>query len=111
MSEVLFSSMTMPGKDDITRYTYANGVTLLTRPNFSSPAVVLRGYLPIGSVSDPLDKLGLAAYTATSLMAGTTQDNFEQLNERIESIGASLSFNAGALSTTFGGQCLNEDLP
>lgn len=111
MSEVLFSSMTMPGKDDITRYTYANGVTLLTRPNFSSPAVVLRGYLPIGAVSDPLDKLGLAAYTATSLMAGTTQNNFEQLNERIESIGASLSFNAGALSTTFGGQCLNEDLP
>lgn len=111
MSEVLFSSKAMPGKDDITRFTYANGVTLLTRPNFSSPAVVVRGYMLVGAVSDPLDKLGLASYTATSLMAGTAQNNFEQLNERIESIGASLSFSSGALSTTFGGQCLNEDLP
>ncbi|MGB4595421.1 MAG: pitrilysin family protein [Anaerolineaceae bacterium] len=111
MSEVLYSSMTMPGKDDITRHTYANGVTLLTRPNFSSPAVVVRGYLPVGAICDPLNKLGLASYVASSLMAGTTTNNFEKLNERVESIGASLSFGSGALSSTFGGQCLNEDLP
>ena len=111
MSDMLFSSATMPGKDDITRYTYANGITLLTRPNFNSPAVVVRGYLLVGAISDPLDKLGLASYTASSLMAGTTLNNFEQLNERIESIGASLSFNSGALSTSFSGQCLREDLP
>jgi len=111
MSELLFSSATMPGKDDITRFTYANGIALLTRPNFNSPAVVVRGYLPVGAVSDPTDKLGLAAYTASSLMTGTTQNNFEQLNERIESLGASLSFTSGSLSTSFSGQCLREDLP
>lgn len=111
MPELLFSSATMPGKDDITRHVYANGVTLLARRNFNSPAVVIRGYMPVGAISDPSDKLGLASYTASSLMAGTSTNNFEQLNQRIESIGASLSFHSGALSTAFSGQCLSEDLP
>lgn len=111
MSEPLFSKQTLPGRDDITRHVYANGVTLLTRPNFSSPAVVVRGYLPVGAVSNPTEKLGLAAFVASCLMTGTSQHDFRSLNDLIESLGASLSFSAGALSTSFAGQCLLEDLP
>lgn len=110
-NETLFSSSTLPGRQDITRHSFVNGATLLTRPNLTSPAVAIRGYLPIGALSDPKDQLGLASYTAASLMLGTRRNGFEQLNDRVESIGASLAFNGGAASTTFSGQCLSEDLP
>ena len=111
MDEVPFSTDSLPGPNDIVRQVFPNGVTLLTRPNFSSPAVAIRGYLPPGAIAEPINKYGLANFTASMLMMGTRQLEFRELNDKIESMGASLAFSSGGLSTSFAGQCLKEDLP
>ena len=102
---------TLPGPADITRVELSNGITVLSRPNFSSPSVVLSGFMPVGSMYDPLDKLGLAHFTAVSLMRGTQQRTFQEIYNDLESVGATLGFGASVHTTSFGGRSLAEDLP
>jgi len=104
-------SKSLPGPQDITRTQLANGIILLTRPNFNSPSVVVSGYLACGSIFDPPEKLGLAQFTATSLTRGTAQHNFQEIFNSLESAGASLGFGASVHNTSFGGRALSEDLP
>jgi len=99
-------SENMPGKNNILRTELNNGARLLSFRNPSSPAVVIRGYLNCGAIAESTEKLGTASLTASMLMAGTEKQTFKALNASIESIGASLYFGAGALQTTFAGQCL-----
>jgi zinc protease len=99
-----------PGTDDITRVELPNGITILTRPNFNSPSVVFHGYLQVGSLSEPDEKLGLASFTASALMRGTQQHDFQSIYNALESVGASLGFDGGTHTTSFGGRALVEDL-
>ncbi len=101
----------LPGADTIFRKSYANGSTCLAYPNPASPAVYFRGYLPVGSLSDPVGKNGLSSLHAAMLSTGTHQHEFRELHALIESCGASISISSGSLSTIFSGQCLKEDLP
>jgi len=101
----------LPGADTIFRKTFANGSTFLAYPNPTSPAVFFRGLLPVGALSNPTGKSGLANLLAAMLSTGTLQHNFQELNNLIESCGASISFSGGSLATLFSGQCLKEDLP
>jgi len=101
----------LPGSSNILRTELGNSATLLSFQNSSSPAVVIRGYLNCGSVAESEEKLGAASLTASMMMAGTQKRNFKTLNASIESIGANLYVSAGALQTSFAGQCLREDLP
>jgi zinc protease len=105
------NTKSLPGPNDITRVELPNGITLLTRANFNSPSVVVSGYLACGSVFDPPDKLGLAHFTALSLMRGTAQHKFQEIYDALESAGASLGFGASVHNTSFGGRALSEDLP
>ncbi|MBU2610565.1 MAG: insulinase family protein [Chloroflexi bacterium] len=105
------SSSSLPGPDDITRSPLANGILLLTRANFNSPSVVISGYIQSGSLFDTDEKLGLADFTASALMRGSTLRNFQQIYDALESCGASLSFSAGAHTAGFSGRSLAEDLP
>ena len=100
----------LPGPQDITRRELANGLVLLSRANFNSPSVVISGNLPVGGLSDPDARLGLAEFTAQSLLRGTQRYSFQQLYDSLESVGASLSFSGGTHSTSFGGTALVEDL-
>ena len=100
----------LPGPEDITRVTLANGLTVLARSNFNSPSVVVRGYLPAGGIFDPLDKLGLADFTALALTRGTAQRHFQQIFDALESVGAGLSVDGGTHSAGFSGRALAEDV-
>lgn len=111
MTEAMANSYQLPGKESIFRQSCAEGTTLLAYPNPTSPAVFFRGYLPVGALSDPVGKEGLANLNAAMLSTGTLNHDFRAFHQQIESIGASLSVSAGNLSTLFGGQCLKEDLP
>ena len=102
---------TFPGSDDITRVVLANGITVLARANFNSPSVVFGGYLQCGGLFDPDDKLGLADFTAVSLLRGTTRHTTQQIFDALESVGANLSFSAGVHTAGFTGRSLSEDLP
>jgi zinc protease len=101
----------LPCADDISRILLPNGITILVRTNFNSPSVVIGGYLPCGSLFDPEEKLGLADFTASSLLRGGEKRDFQKIFDDLESTGANLSFSAGGHSTGFTGRCLSEDLP
>jgi zinc protease len=100
----------LPGPDDITRQELTNGITILTRSNFNSLTVSIKGYVNSGSLLDPDEKLGLSFLTASGLMNGTEHHDFQNLYNEIESVGASMNFSAGTLTTSFSGHCLKEDL-
>jgi zinc protease len=101
----------LPGPEDIARKVLPNGITLLTRSNYNSPSVVLTGYVAAGSWMDPLDKLGLAHFTAAALTRGTEKRSFQDIFDQLESAGASLGFGASVHNTSFSGRALAEDLP
>jgi zinc protease len=101
----------LPGPEDIFRTVLPNGITILTRTNQTSPSVAFSGYLPAGSVFDPREKLGLAAFTAAALMRGTAYRSFQEIYDDLETAGASLGFSASTHTVGFGGRSLAEDLP
>ena len=100
----------LPGPEDIFRQILPNRIVLLTRSNFNSSSVVVSGYVAAGSQLDPLDKLGLAHFTALALMRGTARSDFQSLYDRLESAGASLGFGASVHTTSFSGRALAEKL-
>ena len=100
----------IPDSSTILRERFANGSTLLAYPNPTSPAVYFTGYMQPGAIAVPEDQIGLPSFTTDMLITGTKRLNFQQLHDKIESVGASLSMGTGHLSTTFFGQCLREDL-
>ena len=101
----------LPGPKDIVRQVLPNGITVLARENFSSPTVVVSGYLYAGAIDVPVDKIGLAGFTTDVLERGTRKRGFTQLYEEIESIAASFGINAGVQTTGFGAKGLAEHLP
>jgi len=101
----------LPGPDDIHRAVLPNGITILARANFNSPSISVNGYIQAGSLAEPDEKLGLADFTASSLMRGTQKRTFDQIYNELESVGASLGYDSGTISTSFGGRSLAEDLP
>ena len=105
------STSALPGPDDIHRAQLQNGIALLSRANFNSPSVVISGYIQSGSLFDTDEKLGLADFTASALMRGSAQREFQQIYDALESCGASLSFSAGSHTAGFSGRSLVEDLP
>jgi zinc protease len=105
------STPALPGPDDIHRAQLQNGIALLSRANFNSPSVVISGYIQSGSLFDTDEKLGLADFTASALMRGSAQREFQQIYDALESCGASLSFSAGSHTAGFSGRSLVEDLP
>jgi zinc protease len=100
----------MPGPEDITRLELPNGIVILSRADFNSPSVAISGYLRVGGLLDPDVKLGLADFTASSLMRGTQERDFHQIYDSLETVGASLGFGSGTHTTFFGGKALAEDL-
>jgi zinc protease len=104
------SASSLPGPDDITRRQLPNGIVVLSRPNFNSPSVVLNGYIPVGGLFDPDEKLGLADFSASALMRGTQGYNFQQTYDLLESAGARLGIGGGTHSSNFQGKSLSEDL-
>jgi zinc protease len=100
----------LPSSDDITREVLPNGIVVLTRANFNSPTLSIKGYLHSGSLLEPEDKYGLSYLTASNLMSGTARYEMQDLYEQIESVGASLGFSGGTLTTPFSAHCLSEDL-
>jgi len=101
---------TLPGPKTVLRQELDNGITFLARENFSSPSVVISGYLRVGALLEDTHMAGLASMTAASLMRGTRQRKFGQIYETIESIGARLNFAAGKHSISFSAKGLAEDL-
>ena len=101
----------LPGADDIHRVELPNGIVVLARANFNSPSVVISGYLSVGGLLDPNEKLGLAEFVSSALMHGTKKRDFQKIYDELESVGAGFGYNSGTHYTGFTGRSLVEDLP
>lgn len=101
---------TYPGPETIHRYVLDNGITLLVYENFAAESVVIDGLVRAGALGDPVEKSGLASFTAEMLMRGTENRSFDDIYEAIESIGADLDFSSGRHVTEFSTRSLSEDL-
>jgi zinc protease len=101
----------LPGPDNIARRVFPNGVTGLAYEKPNSPSVVVHGWLWAGSIDVPRVKAGLASLTASMLTRGTANRTFAQINEEIESVGATLGFGSSGHTSRFTVKCLVEDLP
>ncbi|MGB9672555.1 MAG: M16 family metallopeptidase [Anaerolineales bacterium] len=99
----------LPSAADITRIELPNGIVVLVRSNFNSPSIVFNGYIQAGSLADEGDKLGLANFTASSLLLGTQSFDYPTIYDKLESAAANLNFEGGTHVTSFGGRCLVED--
>jgi zinc protease len=101
----------LPGPDSVTRVVLDNGLVVLVRENHAAPVTVIDGYLPTGSIHDPLGKSGLASFVANMLNRGSTNYDFDTFNNNIESVGASMAAGADDHVTNFGATSLSEDFP
>jgi zinc protease len=101
----------MPGPHDITRVVLDNGLTVLVRENHTAPVVVIDGYIRAGSVLDPDEKAGLAAFVASMCTRGSAAYDFDAFNELVEGLGAGVALSADDHVTSFGANSLSEDFP
>ncbi len=76
-----------------------NGLTVLLVPDRSLPIMSVQLLLPVGSIDDPADKVGLADFTASMLRQGTRRYSADALSKVVDSAGASLSAASGYETT------------
>lgn len=100
----------LPGPDDTLRRVLPNGITVLARENWAAPSVVVEGYLVAGNLDEPAAIPGLASFVVSMLARGTQHRTFAEINETIESVGASVGFGSDRHITNFSTKSLAEDL-
>ncbi len=107
---MMAAKSSIPGPEDITRVELENGIVVLVRANPHSLSVTVRGYLQVGGLFVPDEKLGLIDFVTAALMRGSQKRDFQKIYDLIEGIGASFNFSGGTHTTGFGGRSLSSDL-
>jgi zinc protease len=74
--------------------TLSNGLQVLVVENHELPTVSMNLVLPVGSSSDPADKVGLVDLLAAVWTEGTKTRTAEEVAEALADIGASLSVSS-----------------
>lgn len=105
------NGQSIPGPQNITRVELENGIIVLVYENYAAQSVVIAGSLRTGSLYEDPALSGLASLTASALMRGTQNRNFDAIHSALEDIGADLDVGAGVHTTGFNGKALAEDLP
>ena len=96
--------------DSIVRKTI-HGIDVISMKTSVKDVVTLHGSLFAGDFFSPADSLALADLTGYMIDKGTTlQDKFA-LAEKLESVGAYLSFSVGVHNLGISGKFLKKDLP
>lgn len=77
------------------RWTLPNGLRVLAVRRPSLPQVAMRVVLPAGAAADPAGAEGLASLVGSLLTEGTESYPGEELNRRLDGLGASLTAQVG----------------
>ncbi|GAB1420746.1 pitrilysin family protein [Anaerolineales bacterium] len=99
----------IPYSGNITRVVLDNGIVVLVYENHYVHSVVVQGSLKAGHILEKEWGRGIASMTASMLMRGTKNRDFDQIHSDLEDIGAQLGFQGGQRSVSFGGKALAED--
>src|SRR5690606_577964 len=87
-----------------------NGIEVLGAVNGETPTTAIRVQFHAGQRLEPLDKLGLASLTAQMLNEATELSTNEELSNRLEKLGSTVTFGAGDRFTTITVRSLSENL-
>ena len=90
--------------------TLANGVEILGAISDEVPTTAMWLSMEVGERQDPLDKLGLASMTAAMLNEATLSSTNEELSNRIDKLGSSVSISAGSRFSYVSVRSLTENL-
>ncbi|MFN8511612.1 MAG: pitrilysin family protein [Thermomicrobiales bacterium] len=91
------------------RRVLPNGIVVLGSERPESASVVLRARLRAGGLFDGEDTEGLSRLVAIMLQRGTERHTFVELNERTDTLGASIGAEPGRLVVDLRVRCLVED--
>ncbi len=92
-----------------TKFTTANGITVLVLEQHVLPIVEVHALIKAGSAQDPPGKAGLANLVASLLDEGTTTRTSKQLAEQIDFIGGTLEAKTSEDFTTASIRALKKD--
>jgi zinc protease len=94
-----------------TTATLPNGLTLILNERRGLPIVAAQLVFKTGSDANPLDKPGLANFTAAMLDEGTATRNALQIADELARLGGSLTTNSSMDSTTVSVRSLSSTFP
>ncbi|NPV07814.1 MAG: insulinase family protein [Anaerolineae bacterium] len=97
------------GPETVLRREMDNGAVVLAYRKAAAPSVVALAQVKAGAVLDPPDKRGLAAFTGSMLERGTENRTFQEVNEELDAVGASLRVAAAGHTAGMVGKSLAED--
>jgi zinc protease len=89
--------------------TLPNGLTLILNERRGLPIVAANLVLRTGSDANPLDKPGLANFTAAMLDEGTATRNALQIADEVAQLGASLGISSSMDATTLAVRSLSKN--
>ena len=92
------------------RANLGNGIDVLGAVNGETPTTTISVRIKTGQSHEPLDKLGLASMTAAMLDEATLDSSVEDLSNRLDKLGSSVSFNSGDSFTTMRVRTLTKNL-
>lgn len=84
----------------IWRAQLSNNVPILGAINDETPTTAISLRINVGQKSEPLEKLGLAEMTAQMMNEATLQSTNEDLSNRLDKLGSSISFSSDNTFTT-----------
>lgn len=80
----------------VTRTTLPNGMLLIVVPRHQVPSVDVTLAVKVPDTAEPIDKTGLAQFTAAMLRKGTKKRTADQISDAVDFVGASLGAQAAA---------------
>ncbi len=94
------------------RYVLPNGLIVYMLEDHTLPSVRISALVRTGSQYDTADKAGLASLTASSMRAaGTAKYKADDLNARLEFIGADIEAELSLEEASLNAVCLSKNLP
>lgn len=87
------------------------GIDLVTYPTHVRDVIVVLGALPAGDAMAGTGNAAVPSLTGMMLDRGTTKLDKFAIAERLEDVGASISFGVGTQSLEIRAKCLRKDLP
>ncbi|MEP4149451.1 MAG: pitrilysin family protein [Halioglobus sp.] len=100
-------SITLP---TIWRSELGNGVNVLGAVNDETPTTTIRLSMDVGQRDESLDKLGLASITASMMNEATLKSTNEDLSNRLQKLGSTITFGANNNTTTMAIRSLSENI-
>jgi zinc protease len=91
------------------RAELSNGVPVLAQHRPDSRSIVIRVRLAAGSIWDSTDRSGLAYLTARAALRGSGGQSFTEISERTDTLGSSLTVDAGQQFVEARVRCLRDD--